>query len=41
MILHHRQAVEMAALVPSRSGDPEVIDLAARIQQAQDRRSPP
>lgn len=36
MIPHHRQAVEMAALVPARSTDPEVIDLAARIQQAQD-----
>lgn len=36
MIPHHRQAVEMAALVPSRSSDPAVIDLAARIQQAQD-----
>lgn len=36
MIPHHRQAVEMAALVPSHSTDPRVIDLAARIQQAQD-----
>lgn len=36
MIPHHRQAVEMAALVPTHSTDPRVIDLAARIQQAQD-----
>ncbi|MGW5381649.1 DUF305 domain-containing protein [Nocardia sp. NPDC003963] len=36
MIPHHRQAVEMAALVPSHSSDPAVIDLAARIQAAQD-----
>ncbi|WP_280402499.1 DUF305 domain-containing protein [Nocardia carnea] len=36
MIPHHRQAVEMAALVPSHSTDPRVLDLAARIQQAQD-----
>ncbi|WP_280509816.1 DUF305 domain-containing protein [Nocardia farcinica] len=36
MIPHHRQAVEMAALVPERSTDPRVRDLAARIQQAQD-----
>lgn len=36
MIPHHRQAVDMAALVPSHSSDPRVLDLAARIQQAQD-----
>ncbi|MGI5218218.1 DUF305 domain-containing protein [Nocardia sp. CA-290969] len=36
MIPHHRQAVEMAALVPSHSTDPRIVDLAARIQQAQD-----
>lgn len=36
MIPHHRQAVEMAALVPAHSTDPRVIDLAARIQQAQE-----
>ncbi|MGW1737979.1 DUF305 domain-containing protein [Nocardia sp. NPDC001965] len=36
MIPHHRQAVEMAAMVPSHTENPEVIDLAARIQQAQD-----
>lgn len=36
MIPHHRQAVEMAALVPDRSDDPALIDLAARVQQAQD-----
>lgn len=36
MIPHHRQAVQMAALVPSRSADPAVVDLAARIQAAQE-----
>ncbi|MGN2639357.1 DUF305 domain-containing protein [Nocardia takedensis] len=36
MIPHHRQAVEMAALVASRSTDPRVLDLAARIQAAQE-----
>ncbi|MEV4314856.1 DUF305 domain-containing protein [Actinocrispum sp. NPDC049592] len=36
MIPHHAQAVEMAKLVPSRSTDKKVLDLASRIQQAQD-----
>ena len=38
MIGHHEQAVEMAeiALDPSREARPEVIDLATRIQAAQD-----
>ncbi|RSM87603.1 DUF305 domain-containing protein [Kibdelosporangium aridum] len=36
MIPHHAQAVEMAKLVPSRSTDQKVLDLAKRIQQAQD-----
>lgn len=31
MIPHHRQAVEMAELAASRSENPEVLDLAARI----------
>ncbi|MGN2638985.1 DUF305 domain-containing protein [Nocardia takedensis] len=35
MIPHHQQAVAMAAMVPSRSTDPQVLDLAARIQAAQ------
>jgi uncharacterized protein (DUF305 family) len=35
MISHHEQAVEMAELVPSRSDDPAVTDLAGRIQAAQ------
>ncbi|MGH1562496.1 DUF305 domain-containing protein [Mumia sp. DW29H23] len=35
MIPHHRQAVEMAGLAPSRAGS-EVTDLAARISAAQD-----
>jgi uncharacterized protein (DUF305 family) len=36
MIPHHVQAVDMAKLVPSRSADPKVLDLATRIQGAQD-----
>jgi uncharacterized protein (DUF305 family) len=38
MIGHHEQAVEMAeiALDPTRQARPEVLDLAARIQAAQD-----
>jgi uncharacterized protein (DUF305 family) len=36
MIPHHAQAVEMANLVPSRGAQPEVFDLASRIQKAQD-----
>ncbi|MFF0969114.1 DUF305 domain-containing protein [Streptomyces sp. NPDC003703] len=36
MIPHHRQAVEMAALAPSRARSPQVKDLAAQIRQAQD-----
>ncbi|KQS54605.1 hypothetical protein ASG36_19130 [Geodermatophilus sp. Leaf369] len=35
MIPHHEQAVEMADLVADRSTDPDVLDLAARIQAAQ------
>ena len=35
MIQHHRQAVEMADLVASRSTDQKVIDLATRIKAAQ------
>ncbi|WP_040790678.1 DUF305 domain-containing protein [Nocardia paucivorans] len=36
MIPHHRQAIEMAALVPSRSTDPRILDLANRIRAAQE-----
>lgn len=36
MIPHHDQALAMAKLVPSRSTDPEVVDLARRIEKAQD-----
>lgn len=36
MIPHHRQATEMARLAPDRSDDPAVIDLAERIEAAQD-----
>jgi uncharacterized protein (DUF305 family) len=36
MIPHHAQAVEMAKLVPSRSTNPKVLDLAGRVQKAQD-----
>jgi uncharacterized protein (DUF305 family) len=35
MIPHHRQAVALSALVPSRSTDPAVITLAAEISAAQ------
>ncbi|MGW5660799.1 DUF305 domain-containing protein [Streptomyces sp. NPDC003758] len=36
MIPHHRQAVAMAGLAPSRASSPDVKDLAARIRKAQD-----
>ena len=36
MIPHHRQAVEMSALVPERSTDPELKALAAQISAAQE-----
>lgn len=36
MIQHHGQALEMAKLVPSRSAEAKVLDLASRIQKAQD-----
>jgi len=36
MIPHHSQALEMAKLVPSRSTNPKVTDLASRIEKAQD-----
>ncbi|MGW5851265.1 DUF305 domain-containing protein [Streptomyces sp. NPDC055254] len=36
MIPHHRQAVEMAALAPSRAGSAEVKKLADEIRKAQD-----
>lgn len=36
MIPHHRQAVEMADLAPTRANDPELKDLAAKIKAAQD-----
>ncbi|MCW3814483.1 DUF305 domain-containing protein [Micromonospora sp. DR5-3] len=35
MILHHRQAVEMAELADGRAADPEVKKLAAQIKAAQ------
>ncbi|WP_285641878.1 DUF305 domain-containing protein [Lentzea sp. NBRC 102530] len=35
MVPHHEQALEMAKLVPSRSGDEKVRDLAQRIEKAQ------
>lgn len=35
MIPHHEQAVEMAELVPSRSGSPDVVALATQIEEAQ------
>jgi uncharacterized protein (DUF305 family) len=36
MIPHHRGAVDMGALAPDRAEAPEILDLAARIQAAQD-----
>lgn len=36
MIPHHRQATEMAALAASRTDNTEVLDLADRIEAAQD-----
>ncbi|MCR6488939.1 DUF305 domain-containing protein [Amycolatopsis sp. OK19-0408] len=36
MIPHHSQALDMAKLVPTRSTNPKVIDLASRIAKAQD-----
>ncbi|MGW4060824.1 DUF305 domain-containing protein [Amycolatopsis sp. NPDC004747] len=36
MVPHHSQALDMAKLVPSRSTNPKVVDLASRIEQAQD-----
>jgi uncharacterized protein (DUF305 family) len=36
MIPHHSQAVEMAKLVPSRTGNAKIIDVADRVQKAQD-----
>jgi uncharacterized protein (DUF305 family) len=35
MIPHHQQAVEMSALVPDRSTNPELIELAKKISAAQ------
>ena len=35
MIPHHRQAVEMAALVKERTNREEIVDLAARIDKSQ------
>jgi uncharacterized protein (DUF305 family) len=36
MIPHHQQAVDMAALVPNRSTNPQVIQLASAISAAQE-----
>ena len=35
MIPHHQQAVEMSRLAPTHTKNPEVLDLAAKIQSAQ------
>jgi uncharacterized protein (DUF305 family) len=35
MIPHHTQAVDMAKLVPTRSTNPKIVDLASRIDKAQ------
>ncbi|RDI35314.1 DUF305 domain-containing protein [Lentzea flaviverrucosa] len=36
MIAHHQQAVDMAKMVPGKSTNPKVTDLAKRIEGAQD-----
>ncbi|MFE0021148.1 DUF305 domain-containing protein [Amycolatopsis sp. NPDC059021] len=36
MIPHHGQALDMAKMVPTRSTNPKVLDLASRIEKAQD-----
>lgn len=36
MITHHQGAIDMAKLVPSRTQNPKIRDLATRIEQAQD-----
>jgi uncharacterized protein (DUF305 family) len=36
MIPHHQQALDMAKLVPSRAANAKVVDLASRIETAQD-----
>lgn len=36
MIVHHRQAVEMAEMVPGKTTNAKVLDLAKRIEGAQD-----
>jgi uncharacterized protein (DUF305 family) len=36
MVPHHSQALDMAKLVPSRSTNPKVLDLASRIEKAQE-----
>jgi uncharacterized protein (DUF305 family) len=36
MIPHHAQALDMAKLVPTHTANPKVVDLAKRVQQAQD-----
>ncbi|NUT50660.1 MAG: DUF305 domain-containing protein, partial [Saccharothrix sp.] len=36
MVPHHQQALDMAKLVPSRSTNTKVLDLAKRVEAAQD-----
>lgn len=36
MVPHHAQAIDMAKLVPSRSINPKVLDLAKKVEAAQD-----
>jgi uncharacterized protein (DUF305 family) len=36
MILHHGQALEMAALVPTRTNNPQIVALAGRIDASQE-----
>ena len=36
MVPHHQQALEMARMAPDRTDDPEILELAAEIEAAQD-----
>jgi uncharacterized protein (DUF305 family) len=36
MVPHHQQAIDMAKLVPTRSQNPKVLDLAKKVEAAQD-----
>lgn len=36
MVAHHTQAIDMATMAPTRSTNPKVLDLAKRVEAAQD-----